>query len=172
LLGCALKHTTPDGRTGGVIVETEGYLGPGDLASHARFGRTPRSRVLFGPPGRAYVYFIYGMHHMFNVVTETDGVAGAVLIRALEPLEGLHLMKKRRGRPDGSGLTNGPGRLCQAMAIGLQQNEVDLTGGPLGIWRREALEDSQVEVTHRIGVIGSVEEPYRFAVKGNPFVSR
>jgi len=172
LLGCSLWHTTPDGQTGGVIVETEGYLEQGDLASHARFGKTPRSRVLFGPPGRAYVYFIYGMHHLFNVVTEYDGVAGAVLIRALEPLEGLDLMKKRRARPDGSNLTNGPGRLCQAMEITLEQNEADLTRGPLGIWRKASFADSRVETTPRIGVIGSVEEPYRFTVKDNPFVSR
>jgi DNA-3-methyladenine glycosylase len=172
LLGCTLRHATPEGKASGVIVETEGYLGHGDMASHARFGKTPRSHVLFGPPARAYVYFVYGMHYLFNVVTEQNGVAGAVLIRALEPLEGLDLMKKRRARPDSSVVTNGPGRLCQAMAITLEQNEVDLTTGPLGIWRKVSFADSQVEITPRIGVIGSREEPYRFSVKNNPFVSR
>ena len=172
LLGCTLWHTTPSGKAGGMIVETEGYLGHGDDASHARFGKTPRSRVLFGPPGLAYVYFVYGMHHMFNVVTEADGVAGAVLIRALEPLQGLDLMKERRAKPDGVGLSNGPGRLCQAIAITLEQNEADLTSGPLGIWQGRSFADSEAETTPRIGVFGSVEEPYRFTVKGNPYISR
>jgi DNA-3-methyladenine glycosylase len=112
------------------------------------------------------------MHYMFNVVTEPNGVAGAVLIRALEPLDGVELMKERRAKHDGAGLTNGPGRLCQAIAITLEQNEVDLTRGPLGIWQRRSFADSEVETKPRIGVFGSVEEPYRFTVKGNPYVSR
>jgi DNA-3-methyladenine glycosylase len=170
LLGCVLSHTTPQGEASGVIVETEGYLGEGDDASHARFGRTPRASMMFGPPGRSYVYFVYGMHCMFNVVTEPEHTAGAVLIRALEPLEGLDLIRGRRGgSPD---LTNGPARLCQGLAITLEQNGADLTRGPLGLWQRRSYDDNEVLVTPRIGVTGSEQEPYRYLVKKNPFVSR
>lgn len=154
-----------------MIVETEAYLGDGDYASHARFGPTRRSHVLFGPPGLAYVYLIYGMHYLFNVVTESDGVAGAVLIRALEPLDGAALMAARRGRGELLELTRGPARLCQALAIGLENNEADLTRGPLGIWRGESLPVFEVMATTRIGVAGSKEELYRYLVKGNPYVS-
>jgi len=170
LLGCLLFHDTPDGPASGVIVETEGYLGHGDDASHARFGRTPRASIMFGRPGHAYVYFIYGMHYMFNVVTEAEHAAGAVLIRALEPAGGLELMSVRRG--GGSHLTDGPARLCQAMAIDLRQNGADLTRGPLGIRRRMSYDEQDVMVTPRIGVGGSHDAPYRYLVKGNPFVSR
>jgi DNA-3-methyladenine glycosylase len=154
-----------------MIVETEAYLGDGDYASHARFGQTRRSRVLFGPPGLAYVYFIYGMHYLFNVVTESAGVAGAVLIRALEPQDGADLMAARRGRGELLKLTRGPARLCQALAIGLENNEADLTRGPLGIWRGESSPGLEVMATPRIGVSGSKEELYRYLVKGNPYVS-
>lgn len=170
LLGCLLLHETDAGVTSGIIVETEAYLERGDLASHARFGRTERSRVMFGPPGYAYVYFVYGMHYMFNIVTEKEHTAGAVLVRALEPVDGVDLMAARRGTD--KSLANGPARLCQAMAISLRQNARDLTGGPLGAWRRKEYRDTEVEVTPRIGVGGSVEEPYRYLVKGNPHVSR
>lgn len=170
LLGCLLRHTTGNGAASGMIVETEAYLGTGDEASHARFGRTPRCSIMFGPPGFAYVYFIYGMHYMFNVVAEHEHLAGAVLLRALEPVEGLDLMRERRGgSPD---LTNGPARLCQALDIDLADNGADLTAGTLGIWERMAYGDNEVMVTPRIGVIGSKEEPYRYLVKDNPYVSR
>jgi len=125
---------------------------------------------MFGRPGVAYVYFIYGMHYMFNVVTEPEGSAGAVLVRALEPVEGVDLMKARTGRA--SALADGPAKLCQALAIDLSQNGQDVTRGALGIWRRKSFKESEVEVTPRIGVGGSCEEPYRFIVKGNPHVSR
>lgn len=171
LLGCVLAHDTPEGAAAGMIVETEGYMGEADMASHARFGRTNRSSVLFGPPGHAYVYFIYGMYYMFNVVAEREGVAGAVLVRALEPTEGLSLMAARRGKSDQRGLCNGPGRLCQALGITLEQNGRDLLGGPLGIWRGLGFGDEEVEATARVGVTGSREEPYRYLVKGNRYVS-
>lgn len=153
-----------------MIVETEGYLEHGDLASHARFGRTPRSSIMYGPPGYAYVYFVYGMHHMFNVVTERRGSAGAVLIRALEPLEGLEQMAHRRGRTED--LCNGPARLCQALGIDLGSNGADVVSGPLTIRRRRSFDDAEVETTPRIGVAGSRDEPYRYCVNGNPHVSR
>lgn len=151
-------------------METEGYLEHGDLASHARFGPTPRSGRLFGPPGLAYVYFIYGMHHMFNVVTEPDGTAGAVLVRALEPVEGIELMERRRGTA--RELASGPGRLCQALGITLEQNGMTLMEGPLSLFRRREYAEKEIEVTPRIGVAGSHEEPYRYLVKGNPNVSK
>jgi len=125
---------------------------------------------MFGRPGVAYVYFVYGMHNMFNVVTERDKAAGAVLVRALEPVEGLDLMTLRRGRT--TDLTSGPARLCQALAISRDQNGAGLSNGPLGIWRRKSYDDKEVEVTPRIGVVGSHKEPYRYLVKGNPHVSK
>lgn len=173
LLGCELRHETPDGTTSGIIVETEGYLEHGDMASHARFGPTDRSSVLFGPPGHAYVYFVYGMHYMFNVVTERDETAGAVLVRALEPLVGIELMSRRRGvAPDGkANLTRGPALLCQALGITLEKNRADLGAGPLGIYAMRSHQDPDVMNTPRIGVCGSREELYRCVVKGNPYVS-
>ncbi len=153
-------------------METEAYLEHDDAASHARFGPTERSRVMFGQPGRAYVYFIYGMHCMFNVVTELEGKAGAVLVRALEPLDGLEVMGSRRGVSEARALTSGPARLCQALAITLEQNEADLTRGPLGILQGKTVRRDGVVCTPRIGVVGSREEPYRFVLKGNPYVSR
>ena len=124
LLGCWLVHELPDGRREGRIVETEAYVGPEDRASHASRGRTARTEIMFGPPGYAYVYLIYGMHHCLNVVTEGVGYPAAVLIRALEPGPGLTLA------------TNGPGRLCRALAIALAHNGQDLVSGPLRIERR------------------------------------
>ena len=172
LLGCLLVHDTPAGTAGGMIVETEGYLGPGDPASHARFGPTPRSKIMFGIPGAAYVYFIYGMHYMFNVVTDTSGTAGAVLVRALEPRYGLDVMEVRRRMDDRMLLTSGPARLCQALAINVEQNGADLCSGPLGIEKHVSFADEEVETTPRIGVVESAGEPYRFLVKGNRYVSR
>lgn len=171
LLGCVLRHETPDGPAAGMIVEAEGYLDEADMASHARFGRTRRGRVLFGPPGHAYVYFVYGMHSMFNVVADREGSGGAVLVRALEPVEGRRLMAARRGNPEDRELCRGPGRLCRALGITLDANGSDLVEGPLGIWKARSFAGSSVEATKRIGVTGSAEEPFRFLVKGNPYVS-
>src|SRR5580700_3953743 len=129
LLGKILVH----GRTAGVIVETEAYLGGDDLAAHSAHGITDRTRVIFGAPGHAYVYFIYGMYECLNLVAEPEGMAGCVLIRALEPLTGLGLMRRRR-RIDGvENLTNGPGKLTQALGIGRESNGVDVTRGPLKV---------------------------------------
>lgn len=178
LIGCLLRHETPEtpegteGTAAGIIVETEAYLGQADEASHARFGRTGRSRIMFGPPGRAYVYFIYGMHYMFNVVTEPAGTAGAVLIRALKPTEGLELMARRRGGAAVGLPACGPARLTRALGISLEQNGDDLTAGPLGIWDRKPGSDIEINATPRIGVVGSREHPWRFVMKGNPHVSK
>lgn len=149
-----------DGRTlTGRIVETEGYLGPGDLASHAGRGPTPRSRIMFGPPGVAYVYLIYGMHHCLNVVTESEGVGGAVLIRAVEPLF------------QGAPRTDGPARLCRALGITLGLNGWDLClRSQLFFEEGEPVPDGQVATSARIGVLG--DEPWRFYELGSAFVSR
>ena len=152
----------------GRIVETEAYVGQEDLACHASKGRTPRTAVMFGPPGHVYVYFIYGMYHCLNAVTEREGFAAAVLIRAVEPLEGIH------GRSDG------PGRLCRAMGIDRSLNGADLTEGQLVITRgdrgtREAVPADAVASGPRVGVgyAGEwAEKPWRFWLAGNPWVSR
>lgn len=172
LLGCVLRNTTSEGRAAGIIVETEAYLGPLDNASHARFGSTGRSHVMFGPPGVAYVYLIYGMHYMFNAVTEDDGRAGAVLIRALEPTEGLPLMTRRRGQEDRAVLTKGPARLTRALGIDIDHNQAVLNTGPLGIWEGERDEEAGVFATRRVNVVGSKELHLRFLINGNPYVSR
>jgi DNA-3-methyladenine glycosylase len=174
LIGATLVHETPRGRLSGRIVETEAYVTPDDGACHAYRGPTPRNRVMFGPPGHAYVYFTYGVHYMLNVVTEQSGIAAAVLIRALEPLEGIEIMTERRGLDSTparmANLTNGPGRLCQALGIDLSLNGVALTAPPLHIVPsgEEALPLVQ---TTRIGITRSVELPYRFYLRGNRHVS-
>lgn len=155
----------------GIIVETEAYRGVGDEASHASKGPTPRSRIMFGEAGKAYVYFIYGMHFMFNVVTGTEGTAGAVLVRALEPTIGLDIMRKRRLLSENGLLTNGPGKLTQALGITLEQNGAYLTAGPLGIWRVPTRVHLEIETTPRVGIVGSVANPWRFLIKGNRYVS-
>lgn len=156
LLGMVLVHETPEGRAAGRIVETEAYFGPGDPASHAHRGPTPRSAIMFGHPGFAYVYFTYGMYHLLNVVTEDRGTAGAVLIRALEPIEGAELMRARhaawrvaRGRPPlgdvpDARLANGPGKLTIAMGIDLRENGCDLIGRTLFIAWGEPVDDVSV----------------------------
>lgn len=163
LLGVTLFVETEQGVCTGSIVEVEAYLGSDDLASHAAGGPTPRSSVMFGPPGRTYVYFIYGMHHCLNFVTEPDGIPGAILIRSLKPLTGQDLMMTRRGKSAVANLCNGPGKLCQALAI-------DRT------WNNLSLEESQCPKIHlhapetkvaftclpRIGIGKAKDLPYRF----------
>ena len=139
------------GRREARIVEVEAYAGPEDLASHARFGSTTRNRVMAGPPGIAYIYFIYGAHWCFNAVTRAEGLPSAVLIRALEPLDGIPLMRSRRpkARSDRE-LTNGPGKLCAALGIDRRMNGLPLQRYPVVIRAGDRVSDSDVEITPRI----------------------
>ena len=158
LLGQRLVH----GRTSGIIVEVEAYLGMEDKAAHASRGVTGRTRVIYGPPGHAYVYLIYGMYECLNVVTEPEGQPGCVLIRAVEPVDGLDLMRRRRGKAD---LAGGPGKLTQALGITRRQNGADLTVGGLGIEAGPARR-FEIEVTPRIGIRQCVDWPLRFLMRG------
>ncbi|MBV9760148.1 MAG: DNA-3-methyladenine glycosylase [Acidobacteriaceae bacterium] len=169
LLGCILVHKT----TAGMIVETEAYLGENDLAAHSARGRTSRTQVIFGPPGRAYVYFIYGMHECLNVVADSDGIPGCVLIRALEPLCGLPEMYRRRDwRGSICGLTNGPGKLTQALAIGREQYGQRLDKGSLTIRRWRTPPSFEVGVTPRIGIRQCADWPLRFIWAGHSCLSK
>ncbi|OJH42626.1 DNA-3-methyladenine glycosylase [Cystobacter ferrugineus] len=165
LLGTHLVLEGEAGRRVGRIVETEAYVGAHDLACHASKGRTARTEVLFGPPGRAYVYLIYGMYHCFNVVTDVEGVASAVLVRAVEPVEGLPPALR----------TDGPGRLCRAMGLTLGHNRWDLQCAPLYLEEGSTVEEARVARGPRIGVDYAGEwarEPYRLWVRGSQHVSR
>ncbi|HEX7127682.1 MAG TPA: DNA-3-methyladenine glycosylase [Thermodesulfobacteriota bacterium] len=173
LLGAILVRVADEGTTAARIVETEAYFGLDDRASHGYAGLTPRTRVMFGPPGHAYVYFIYGNHDMLNVVTEREGEPAAVLVRAAEPIAGLDLMAARRGVPGPKGLTDGPGRLCRAMGITRAMNGVDLTapGGPLYIAARPG-RPPRIVTTTRVGITHDRERLQRYYVEGSPCVSR
>ncbi len=166
LLGKLLVHRN----TAGMIVETEAYLGGDDLAAHSARGITPRTRVIFGPPGHAYVYFIYGMHECLNLVAEPEGKPGCVLIRALEPVRGIEWMKQRRpGVLTVRGLTSGPGKLTRALGITRALNGADVTRGELVV--REWRSDFDIAVTPRVGIRQCADLPLRFLIRGNPFVS-
>jgi DNA-3-methyladenine glycosylase len=169
LLGCVLLH----GETAGMIVETEAYLGLDDLAAHASRGKTERTKVLFGPAGRAYVYFSYGMHECLNVVADREGTPGCVLIRALEPLSGLAKMYERRHwRGPSTGLANGPGKLTQALAITRENYGQRLDQGNLTIRRWREMPRFETGVTPRIGVTKCADWPLRFIWKRHPCLSR
>jgi DNA-3-methyladenine glycosylase len=174
LLGKVLVHRTAGGTAAGMIVEAEAYIGEDDPACHAAPGPTPRNAPLYGPPGIAYVYLNYGIHYLVNAVTESAGCPAAVLIRALQPLEGLALMQKRRA-PDGrrladADLCRGPGNLTRALGITLAENQRDLTSSQLGIEDRGLMPDN-VSWGPRIGIRVAVDRPWRCWVAGNPSVS-
>jgi len=185
LLGATLRVRSSDGLwTAGRIVETEAYGGAEDPASHAAGGRTPRSEIMFGPPGLAYVYLIYGMHHCLNFVTEPDGQPGAVLIRALEPVEGQSVMARRRNqdpdRPRLRSLCNGPGNLCQSLAIDLTWNAIPTypcPEQPSSVNQRlltlaEAHTPVPHQATPRIGLTKAKDLPHRFIIPQNNFLTR
>jgi DNA-3-methyladenine glycosylase len=176
LLGKLVTHELDGERLTGRIVELEAYLGLEDPASHSFIGKTPRNAVLFGPPGFAYVYFIYGMYYCLNVSCEPDGQAGGVLIRALEPVEGLETMARLRKLPASAKprlLTSGPGRLCQALGITrAAHNGLDVTSrkSPLRILD-DGYQPGSIVATPRIGIRKAIDKPLRFLIEGNPFVS-
>lgn len=168
-----VSECTAGALTAGRIVETEAYLGTNDPGAHAFRGPTPRTELLWGSPGYAYVYLIYGMYHCLNFVTETEGTAGCVLIRALEPLVGIPTMTKRRGlHLPQKQLTNGPGKLTRALGIDLKQNRTDLTATPLSVHAAYASEKFDVATTTRIGLTKGQERLLRFYVRDNKFVSK
>lgn len=173
LLGCILECRTPDGLASGRIVETEAYIGEHDLACHAAAGRTRRTEPLYGPPGIAYVYFIYGVHWCFNAVTRAEDEPSAVLVRALEPLHGIDLMRERRPAAKREfDLTNGPGKLCAALGIGPTHNALELDRPPILIRPGETVKDVDVVLTPRIGISQSADWPLRWCVADNPWVSK
>lgn len=173
LLGKLLLRRTADGVAGGVIVETEAYVAAIDPASHGFRGQTPRNRSMFGGPGMAYVYRSYGIHYCLNAVTEAEGAAAAVLIRAIRPQVGLALMRARRGeRIADRDLARGPGRLCQALALTVADDGVDLLGSAL--WIAEPPESApalRIATTARVGISQAADWPWRFVVVGDPYVS-
>lgn len=171
LLGKYLVHETPEGTTIGKIVETEAYLSTQDLASHSARGETKRNKAMFQEPGHSYIYFIYGNYYCFNVTTAEKGIGEAVLIRALEPVEGLALMKKRRNDMNIYNLCSGPAKLVIANGITKDLDGHDLTEHPLFI---EDTENQKFEIiqTTRIGITKSAELPLRFYIKDSPFISR
>jgi DNA-3-methyladenine glycosylase len=177
LLGKVLVHDAPEGRTAGRIVEVEAYRGPRDRAAHSAGGRrTARNETMWGPPGHAYVYFIYGMHHCVNVVTQARGVPEAVLLRALEPLDGIDLMRARRRLHEAPAwrLCRGPGALCQAMGLTRAQDGADLVGSRLRILDAALAPPSRVIRTARIGVAyagADALRPWRFVVCESAAVS-
>lgn len=171
LLGCLLVREIDGQKIIGRIVETEAYH-QSDAASHSYKGQTPRTEVMFGPCGFAYVYFTYGMHYCINVVTGLEGEGSAVLIRAIEPIQGIEDMRILRANVPDSQLTNGPAKLCQALAINRTLNGHDLRKPPLKVTFQEALSSADIISTTRIGISKDMHRLWRFYDKNSPFVSK
>lgn len=171
LLGKYLTRVIDGDQLRGRIVEVEAYIGENDPACHARFGETNRNRVMYGKGGFSYVYFVYGMYNMLNVVTEKSGFPAAVLIRALEPVAGLGKMKELRGRSSVAELTNGPGKLCDALGIDTSHSGIDLTGSDIFISYGNS-EGFEIASSGRIGIKEGTERRWRFFVDGNRYVSK
>jgi DNA-3-methyladenine glycosylase len=168
LLGKVLVH----GDTAGIIVETEAYPGGDDLASHSAHGITDRTRVIFGAPGHAYVYLIYGIYQCLNIVAEPEGHPGCVLIRAIEPTQGIEIMKQRRpAARHPESLANGPGKLTLALGITRKHYGADVTKGPLLVQRQHPEPALRIKATPRIGITQCADRPLRFLIEDNPFVS-
>jgi len=171
LLGKLLVHQTKYGIISGKIVETEAYLANHDPASHSFRGETERNKMMFGPGGLAYIYFTYGMHYCLNAVSSKIGRGEAVLIRALEPVDGLQFMQKMRSQTNIKNLCNGPAKLCQALMIDKSLNGVDLTKSNLMIKDLETIKPKDILTTTRIGITEAKALNLRFYIKNNPFVS-
>lgn len=176
LLGCVLVRQKEGVRLAGRIVETEAYIGEEDEACHARAGRTRRTAIMYGPAGHAYVYFTYGMHWMLNVISEEEGFPAAVLLRALEPLEGINVMQDLRGGKAVAQLCSGPAKLTQALAIAGTENELDLCRKDSPLWIETGSHPNRINATPRIGISYAGEpwlsNPWRFLLQENPFASR
>ena len=176
LLGKYLTHRTAEGTTAGRIVEVEAYMGPEDAAAHSYKGlNSTRTKVMFGPGGIAYIYLIYGMYYCFNIVTGTVGKPEAVLIRALEPVEGIELMKERRKTGKLENLCSGPGKLCMAMGITKENYGMDLSGETLYLSQSGKIAEEDIAATPRINIdyAGEAKDyPWRFILKGSKFVSK
>lgn len=175
LLGARLVRTIDGRRVSGIVVEAEAYVGEDDLACHAARGRTARTEVMYGPPGHAYVYFIYGMYYCLNVVTESEGFPAAVLIRSLRPDEGVDVMRARRPGREDRELANGPGKLCVALNIDRRHNGLDLTTSrELFLETAESFPDASIATSPRVGIDvpgWAMDTPWRFYLAGSPFVS-
>jgi len=175
LLGKYIVRKYSDKVLVGKIVETEAYIGPNDPASHAYRGRTERNKVMFEEGGRAYVYFTYGMHYCFNIVTEREGYPAAVLIRAVEPIEGVEEMRRNRGftarEKHEADLANGPAKFCEALQISKKLNGLQLTRGELFLSDGESIPRSKIGTSRRIGIRNGREKKWRFYVRENRFVS-
>jgi DNA-3-methyladenine glycosylase len=168
LIGCTVRH----GESAGRIVETESYH-MDEPACHAHIGITGRTHILFGDPGRAYVYFSYGIHALLNAVSEDEGVGAAVLIRALEPTDGLTEMRERRGLERLGDLCSGPGKLTQALGVGLSLNGTSLVDGPIEVFARDrGYREPRIVVGERIGITKAAELPWRFCDADSRYVSR
>jgi DNA-3-methyladenine glycosylase len=173
LLGQDLLRRTTRGELRARIVEVEAYLDEDDPASHAAAGKNSRARIFWGPPGRAYVFLIYGLHHCLNIVTRPKGQAGCVLIRAVEPLKGLDLMRQYRPNQINKNLTNGPAKLCQALNIDRAQNGMNVTLPQSELQVIMGLVPNfKMEITPRIGIGKAKDKMLRFAISGNPYVSK
>lgn len=173
LLGCIITKETHKYKLSARIVETEAYLGNNDPACHAYRKLTNRNRPMFEEGGISYVYFVYGNYFCFNVVTENKGTGSAVLIRAVEPIEGIDEMRRNRKYPIGDvNLTNGPAKFCMAYDIGRKDNSLDLTEDRIKIYRKRRRDNFTIAVSTRIGIKEGAELPYRFFIKGNPYVTK
>lgn len=175
LVGTVLVRRSKEGLTSGIIVEAEAYRGEDDPASFAFIGRTKRSEMLYKQPGKAFVYLTYGIHYLLNIITEKEGFPAAILIRAIEPLEGISLMKKRRKDEDLLNLCSGPAKVCQALGIDLVMNDVMVTSSrsPLFIKERNIRNKGHIELVRRprIGVSEGKDRLWRVYLKGSPFIS-
>lgn len=170
LLGCLIVRDLPQGQSIVRIVEVEAYH-QDDAASHSYRGETARTRTMFGPSGHLYVYFTYGMHYCCNVVTGGVGVGAGVLIRAVEPIEGEGILALNRNHQRGANITNGPAKLCQAMAVDISLNGHDLRSSPMRLVTGQPIQSGQIIVSQRIGISRDVDRLWRFNIKDNPYVS-
>ena len=170
LLGCVLEHESADGLVAVRLTEVEAYTGATDPASHAYRGRTARNAVMFGPAGHAYVYLIYGLYWCLNFVCEPEGVANAVLIRALEPTDGIPVMQRRRKMDDVRLLCAGPGRLCEALGVTRAHDGMALDRRPFRLFARA--HDAPIAIGRRIGITKAADKPWRYGLAGSRFLSK